>query len=81
MKLYRSTKCGSKQNVIYDIEKEIQNQQDLKELVKYDHVMCKFKDNKRSNANFQSGNVLFANYTSGYHLQAKILSNFICPDL
>ncbi len=60
MKLYRSNDCGNKKNTIYDIVEEINNLEDFKRAAQYDHVMCRFKENKRSNANFLGCDVLFA---------------------
>ncbi len=60
MKLYRSNDYGNKKNTTYNIVEEINNLEDFKRAAQYDHVMCRFKENKRSNANFLGCDVLFA---------------------
>ncbi len=60
MKLCRSNDYGNTKNTNYNIVEEINNPKDFKRAVQYDHVMCRFKENKRSNANFLSCDVLFA---------------------
>lgn len=60
MKLYRSNDCGNTKNTTYNMIEEINNLEDFKRAAQNDHVMCRFKANKRSNANFLGCDVLFA---------------------
>lgn len=60
MKIYRSNCCENAQNVKYEIEEEIGGLKDFNRAVKYDHVMCAFKENKRSITNFENCDVLYA---------------------
>lgn len=59
MKLYYQNETGNKFNTTYPFESEIRDKIELATIVAKDHVMCKFKDDKRSNDNFLETNCIY----------------------
>ena len=51
--LYTSTTIGSKSNSIYPTAVQVADIEALRAAVRYDHVCAKYKDNRRSNGNFE----------------------------
>lgn len=51
--LYRTNGAGNAKNTIYPIEAEIADADVLCEALKHDHVCAKYKDDRRSEANFE----------------------------
>ncbi len=60
MHLYYNNKKVQKFETFYPFEAEVLDKTELFAIVKSDHVMCKFKDNKRANENFVSSDCLYA---------------------
>lgn len=60
MHLYYNNKKIQKFETVYPFEADILDKTELEQIVKSDHVMCKFKDNKRGNDNFISSDCLYA---------------------
>lgn len=56
--LYTATCRGNAKNIFYPKAVSVTGSDSLKEAVKYDHVSARFKDGKRSNANFEFSNCL-----------------------
>ena len=56
--LYRADTTGSAQNCVYRHEVHAENAEQLREAVRYDHVFAKFRDSRRSNANFEYAELL-----------------------
>lgn len=56
--IYSSDVKSAPQNCLYPKRIEVKDKESLIEAVKNDHVCAKYKDNKRSNENFISSNVL-----------------------
>ena len=52
--LYTSTTIGSKSNSIYPTAVSVSDIEALRAAVRYDHVCAKYKDNRRSNGNFEA---------------------------
>lgn len=55
---YRSNLKGNEKNCLYPIEAIITSAQELHEVVKFDHVCAKYKNNYRSSENFISSDVI-----------------------
>ena len=56
--LYRTNGAGNAKNTTYPIKAEISAAEALCEALQYDHVCAKYKDNRRSEANFESSDVI-----------------------
>ena len=50
--LYHSDKCGEPLNTVYKTQKTIENTQELKAAVTFDHVAAAYKSHTRKNENF-----------------------------
>ncbi len=56
--LYRTNGAGNAKNTIYPIRKEIADPEALCEALRHDHVCAKYRDDRRSEANFESSDVI-----------------------
>ncbi len=56
--LYRANRAGNAKNTVYQIKAEISDPDALCDALRHDHVCAKYKDNRRSEANFESSDVI-----------------------
>ena len=56
--LHRSDTSGNPKNCTYPQKVQVQNEEQLREAVRFDHVFVKFRDNRRSNQNFEYADLL-----------------------
>ena len=56
--LYRSDTAGNAQNCVYRHEVRAANAEELCPALRYDHIFVKFRDNRRSNQNFEYADYL-----------------------
>ncbi len=56
--LYRTNGAGNAKNTIYPIRTEIADPEALCEALRHDHVCAKYRDDRRSEANFESSDVI-----------------------
>lgn len=56
--LYRADSAGNAKNTVYPIKAEISDPEALCEALRFDHVCAKYKDNRRSEANFERSDVI-----------------------
>ena len=58
LSLYRSDSIGNPKNCIYPQKILVENEEQLREAVRFDHVFVKFRENRRSNQNFEYADLL-----------------------
>lgn len=56
--LYRTSGAGNAKNTVYPIRAEISDPDALCEALRYDHVCAKYKDDRRSEANYECSDVI-----------------------
>ena len=56
--LYRSDTVGNPKNCTYPQKILVENEEQLREAVRFDHVFVKFRENRRSNQNFEYADFL-----------------------
>ena len=56
--LYRANSAGNAKNTVYQIKAEISDPDALCDVLQHDHVCAKYKDNRRSEANFECSDVI-----------------------
>ena len=56
--LYRSGTVGNPKNCIYPQKILVENEEQLRAAVRFDHVFVKFRENRRSNQNFEYADLL-----------------------
>ena len=56
--LHRSDTSGNPKNCTYPQKVQVQNEEQLREAVRFDHVFVKFRDNRRSNQSFEYADLL-----------------------
>lgn len=75
--LYRSDTSGNPKNCIYPQKIQVENEEQLREAIRTDHVFVKFRDNHRSNLNFEYADLLVLDCDNDH---SDVREDWIWPD-